>query len=742
MKKAHFLLIGMLFFSCIAVNLTSSITADESHGTRNPGADVTLTAITENQTAKPTDSVSYIFVVNNTGDQNDSYTVSAISQHSWLVNWSNYIVGPLKANESTRITVNMTIPMGVPADTVDNLTFTVQSESDVGVIEQVILNTTIIEAFVVEIDIEDGYQKTSSIDPPNPTNYTLTIRNKGNDNVTITIKHSTPKLGWVVSSPYQNFQISVDEANQVNMGIESFNITIEAPEGATPGDEMTITIWGEKQDEGWFSWQYQENITITTIVQSNLGVGFLPESYFGYVGSRETIYNFTMWNSGNKDINARFDVYKDQLLTTELDFSEVRLRVGELPIRNRLKVTTARNAALGNYSINITAVDVENDTKIIGAMELYYIIVPVLNITDISISDKEPMQYRPTDVIVTIENIGPVDATNITVKLYDGKNKVVEKELDPINASKTATVKISWSPSDFGNRTLRVLIDVEGEGDFSEHGTNLAEDIRLLEVKINWQPYYLAIYIIIAVVLGIGTIAGMLELRYYGGRPLATEYGEGEEELPYDEFPEEGEFPEEYERKDERPFATTGITTGLEERMEERPLYERPRERPEERPMGFPPEMRREPYEKEIMPPKDPETERKENELKDEIARVQGKLDKTKSLGVDTTNISQLLRTAKRSLSDGDHHKSKQYIGYANERLDNLMSKRDEALKAIKEAKEILSQMRGTADLTIVENFLVKADSLLQEGNFREAISYANKAKERAVRLQRREMRL
>jgi hypothetical protein len=50
--------------------------------------------------------------------------------------------------------------------------------------------------------------------------------------------------------------------------------------------------------------------------------------------------------------------------------------------------------------------------------------------------------------------------------------------------------------------------------------------------------------------------------------------------------------------------------------------------------------------------------------------------------------------------------------------------------------------MRGSADLTIVENFLVKADSLLLDGDYREAINYAKKAKDRAQRLQRKEMRL
>jgi hypothetical protein len=70
------------------------------------------------------------------------------------------------------------------------------------------------------------------------------------------------------------------------------------------------------------------------------------------------------------------------------------------------------------------------------------------------------------------------------------------------------------------------------------------------------------------------------------------------------------------------------------------------------------------------------------------------------------------------------------------------VGKRDEALQAIKEAREVLSGMRGSADLTIVENFLVKADSLLLDGDYREAINYAKKAKDRAQRLQRKEMRL
>ncbi len=749
MRKTHLLLIVVMLFTCMTVSLITPINADDSHGTRSPDAGVEITP-PSNETGRPTDMLSYIFAVKNTGDQNDSFRVSASSNRGWLMNWTDHDVGPLEVNVSISVPVNITIPMGIPANTVDELTFSALSILDNSISDQVKINTTVIEAFVVSIDIEGGYNKTSSIDPPSVTNYTLTIRNMGNLNVTITLKHSLPPLDWDVTFPkYPNGKVTIDEANLTNEGIEPVNITITAPINAEPDDEMTIMVWGENTDTTpfWYSWQYQENINITTIVQSRLGVRFTPERIIGYVSSADTLYNFTMENSGNKDITVDLSIEKDLILLASLDRSQVTVRVGQpLPISNKLRVSTAANAPLGNYTIYINATDNATGQRV-GEIEFYYIIVPVLRIINVSISDKEPMQYISTEVVVTIENIGYVDATDITVKLWDGTKKVKEIDLDKemdvdefrINASDIAQVKIKWAPSEFGNRTFRVTIDVEGVGNFSMHGTDIAENMTAVNVKINWQPYYLVIYVIIVVILGIAALSGILQLKFYKARPRLDEYDELGEDIGYEEYPEEEELLRGEEKEAERPFATIGITKEREEPKEKRPPYRKPVEKPARKP----PERRRETYEREMPPPsKDPETIRKENELRDEISRVQDKLDKTKSLGVDTTNIYQLIKTAKRNLSEGDHHKAKQYIGYANERIEGLMAKREEALKAIKEAKEILSGIRGTMDLTIVENFLVKADSLMAEGNYREAINYAKKAKDRAVRLQRREMRL
>ncbi|UCE74020.1 MAG: hypothetical protein JSV56_13530, partial [Methanomassiliicoccales archaeon] len=623
-------------------------------------------------------------------------------------------------------------------------TFTAHSKSVPYPQDYVEVNTSVKEAFVLNIDIEGGYKKTSSIDPPDVTNYTLTLKNKGNVNVTITLKHTAPKAGWEVAFPpkYFNGKVTLDKAYYSNRteAVENVNITISAPSNAQPAEMMIIEIWGEKEDEGWTS----PKITITTIVKTILAVTFNRDITVGNVTSAGTFFNFTIENSGNKDVLVDFEMEKDYILDVYIAYTQLIIKTDQDPRKNSLIVSTAADAPLGNYTINLTAWANETN-ELIGSTEFYYIIVPELNITDIAVSVSEPLQYKTVTLTATIENVGYVDATDVTVRFYDGSKKIGEVHLDSINATESAIAEIDWTPSDFGNRSIRVAIDVAGVGNFSSHGIDISEEIQGIDVKINWQPYYLIIYVIIVVILAAAVISSIFGLRYGGAIPHLNHYAETSEEGAQEEYPEE--LPDEepqlgVEEEDKRPFGAYGMTPEPRERRDERWRDERRDERREERARRPPPERISEPYKKESAPPREPEDLKVENELKVEMSRVQEQLDKTKSFGVDTTNIDQLLKTAKKSLSDGNHNKAKQYLGYASERLKNLMAKRDEAISAIKEAKEVLSGMRGTTDLTIVENFLVKADSLLKEGDFREAINYAKKAKDRAVRLQRREMRL
>jgi hypothetical protein len=742
MRKTHFIVIGMLLLSCFAVNIIAPISADGPRGTRSPDAGVEVTA-PSNNSGIPTETLSYQFTIKNVGDEVDSFIVSADSSSDWVTEQSHNFIESVNVDQSVSVMVNVTIPMGWPAFYMDTLNLTATSLNDQNVTTQASVYTTVDEGFVVDIEIEGGTSWVSGVNLQNYVNYTLILRNEGNEDVIITLSYLTDNSTWDVE--FSRFpDVTVPKADLLTVGINAVNITVTAPQNTQPNSTMNLTIWGEKSDVSWYSYNYQENITITTIVTPRSALVFDPEITEGFVSFENTPYNFTLKNTGNLDVKADLVIDWPNILIVNLESDQMVVRVNKSQ-RNTLLVRTASDAPQGNYSINISAVD--NSTgQLIAGMEVYYFIVPELNITNISVSDDEPMQYKSTNVYVTIENIGYVDARNVTIYLYDGSKKEAEAHLDRLNASESTEVKIKWSPSDFGNRSIKIAIDVEGEGNFSIQGTNIAIKFFRVDVKINWQPYYMGIYIIIVIILGIAVISSLITLKYYGGVPHLTDSGEGAEEMYDEEYPsDEGDFPEDELEEDKRPFGTYGVTTEAEKPFKEPPHYEPRRERPSD----YVPERRREPVpiemepkESVIAPPRDPETVRKENELKDEMARVHDKLDKTKSLGVDTSNIDQLLRTAKKSLSEGDHIKSKQYLGYASERIENILSKRDEAQSAIKEAKEVLSGMRGSADMTIVENFLVKADSLFEEGDYREAINYANKAKERAVRLQRREMRL
>ena len=237
-------------------------------------------------------------------------------------------------------------------------------------------------------------------------------------------------------------------------------------------------------------------------------------------------------------------------------------------------------------------------------------------------------------------------------------------------------------------------------------------------------------------------MTSFFDLRYYSGVPAGAGYDDnGEGDLPPEGYPDE-EGSEPLEGKEEEGGPAPFGTESFGDERKEAFSYER-----EEKEMFRPP-LKPEPASHDRHPPpvaaetREPRAPVSDHELRDEISRVKDKLYKTKSLGVDTANIDNLLSMANRSLDAGDTDKAKQYLKYANERIDGILAKREEAVQAIREAKEVLSGMRDSADMTIVENFVVKADSLFEEGDFREAINYANKAKDRALRLQRREMRL
>ncbi len=749
MRKTPFLLFGLLLVSAMAVNLMTPITADEQRGTRNPGADVNVTALSENQTGIPTDILTYLFDVKNTGDENDTFDIFVESENGWAFNVSQSVVGPLGVNESTHVTVNITIPMGWPAGTSDNLTFRATSNNDNNINDMVELATYVHAMFVLSMDIDGGYQRLGLIDSEDQANYTLTITNRGNVDVTITLKHTLPSLpGWEVIFPDlpPALLVYIKEADITSEYEESVNITVQAPNITQPEDMVTIDLWGEKTDisPSWYSWQTQDNnITITTMVEPVLDVTFTPEFYIGNVTFGETLYKFTITNTGNKRVDVDLDPITDLSILTSIGIPNMTVDVGSTTGMNVLRVSTAKKTPQGNYTINILAKDSTNGA-VIGNMEVYYIVVPRLNITDISVSSEKPVQYESVIISTTIDNIGYMDARNITVKFYDGSKKIGETKLDYINATKTEIAELKWSPSDFGNRSIRIVIDVEGEGNFSDFGTAITEKINNFEVEINWQPFYLVIFVIIVIILGVAVVSSFYDLRFYSGVPTGAgydDYGEdyGEGEVPPKGYPEEeGPEPKKGEEGGPAPFATESFGDERKEAFS----YER-----EEKEMFRPP-PKTEPAPYKRQPPtvaaerREPRAPAGDHELRDEISKVKDKLYKTKSLGVDTANIDNLLSMANRSLDAGDTDKAKQYIKYANERIDGIMVKREEALQAIMEAKEVLSGIQDSADITIVENFIVKADSLFEEGDFREAINYANKAKDRALRLQRREMRL
>jgi hypothetical protein len=465
------------------------------------------------------------------------------------------------------------------------------------------------------------------------------------------------------------------------------------------------------------------------------GIFFTSDSILKEISEFEgqilTRYYLTLESIGLETTDVHMNVKCEGYILcslTSYDFTLIKHGTKKIT----LNVSTPHTTPPGNYTITVNATESGTNAPL-GSIDLYYLVVPELNITEIKVSEDDPKQNKEVELTASIINSGLVDARNVTLTFYDGSEKIDSVELGYLNVSENADLTVEWTPTKYGNRTIKAVIDVEGVGDFGSYGIDLESESTSFDVQIDWEPYYLAIYIVLLIILGIGVVSGISGMRYVGAAPTGSMEGEQYESM-------EGIQDTDY--RDVEPV----IDEPLVLQPEPQPVVS-PSPPIEEKPIEVKPQIM-------PLPPREPRRKPQqrvkplsaEDNLKGKIETSQIELEKAKSLGMDVTMIEQLLDKARKTYKENDFDKTEDYLRYVSERLENLMDKRNEAIMLIRTAREAIAEVKGTTDVTIAENFLVKASSLLEQGNYREAINYANKAKDRVgrkeVRHERDEPRL
>jgi hypothetical protein len=122
-----------------------------------------------------------------------------------------------------------------------------------------------------------------------------------------------------------------------------------------------------------------------------------------------------------------------------------------------------------------------------------------LMIEDITFSKTEIIEGESITISVDIYNQGDANATNITIKFYDGDKEIGTKSVNKIGSADSETVSVNYQPS-IGDHSIKVIISSENE-DLLELDTDNNDISKSMKVNMDFTPWIILIMIVIIILI-------------------------------------------------------------------------------------------------------------------------------------------------------------------------------------------------------------------------------------------------
>ena len=278
---------------------------------------------------------------------------------------------------------------------------------------------------IILYNTSDGYKfkVTSNLETSNLTKQTL---NPENESFNLTIENQTADSLTTIS--YYNISITENTTATVNVNKTTTNYTMEIDYN---GDNIT----DETKDPDSIETNYAPTATIIS-----------PENNSIFVHGHEITFNGTGTDPENGVLTNSLLVWTsdlDGIIGSGNEFNTSNLSAGT----HKITLMVNDSAGLiGIYSVGITVI----------APDL------TLNSSDISFSNPNPTEGEIVTINATIHNIGFVDATNVTVHIFDGfpEFQISNLTINSIPAGENRTLNATWNTTGkIGNHSISVMID-------------------------------------------------------------------------------------------------------------------------------------------------------------------------------------------------------------------------------------------------------------------------------------------
>jgi uncharacterized membrane protein len=210
-----------------------------------------------NQSSVPSRRLEYQFNLTNLGHLKDSYDIEATTNHGWLVIYiDTNRTGEIKPKGATNFTIDVIIPARTKADTVDILTVKVRSQKYPGIFAQTTVKTTVLPEHALAITMD---KLTASIHTNENATFSVTVHNRGNAKLTITI--SVASEGTIFSWAHMSvgtFVLDWNESREIFFSVSppldaksgNYTYTITAQGGSASQSVLVqVTVLKTKRED-------------------------------------------------------------------------------------------------------------------------------------------------------------------------------------------------------------------------------------------------------------------------------------------------------------------------------------------------------------------------------------------------------------------------------------------------------------------------------------------------------------
>ncbi len=351
----------------------------------------------DTQSSNPDVEVTYNLKIENQGNGEDEISLSLTGSNStWgTLGESSFT---LAAGANTTTTLRVTAPEDTTAQNGYKVTIKATSEDATTIKNRdVFLNVN----QVYEVSVSVSGDTTQSGDPGDTLSYSITVKNKGNsdDTVTLSLEGAMSSWGSIVED------VDLEQGQSMTV-----NLTVNIDEDAVVGDNV-ITVNGTSED----SFTAYDTSSVTVSVNKQYKVDIIVSSQSGDSGS-ELIYPMRVQNKGTGTDSFKLlinDYPANWIVQLESEYVEEVSAGGEKTINVTITVPSGeQNQA---FTTNITASSLgasdENPPKWVNTTVAVTTIVNQEYWIDLSVESStiDAIIGTPVLVTITVDNLGTGD---------------------------------------------------------------------------------------------------------------------------------------------------------------------------------------------------------------------------------------------------------------------------------------------------------------------------------------------